>query len=410
MIKTNVILMNYPQVWPEVGIQLCQWHVDRAVKRKLASQKQNQRSKYQVDEAVTEFDFIDPTFIPKEHLEVKFVMCPPTLRDTVIDLLRKHFNMHPKIPVSASGEFWTCAEIRRNAVREMYDFCIAHGLASLWAYLWSSWYKATRWTLWARSTHTNIPLAKTNMVIEAHWKVLKHSYLYRFNRPRLDYLVWVICSRVLPDQLSRFQQMQLGRQAPAWFSDFKSDWKQLVKKSIADGVKECHYTDLVRWICSCPSFLGSRFLICKHLVHRALEAAKSRDSQGIRLVYANFKRQDNYPFLIWDGSKQHNSPQKTDEETSRNDVFDSRFLVADGDDETHDPDIRQNCELKVAALKRMADHLEQELSVNNLQHVSGVVNNMDRLFTMLDDIESARRKRRRDRTWRGSTPWTMFLQ
>jgi hypothetical protein len=146
------------------------------------------------------------------------------------------------------------------------------------------------------------------------------------------------------------------------------------------------------------------------LVHRALEAAKSRDSQGIRLVYANFKRQDNYPFLIWDGSKQHNSPQKTDEETSRNDVFDSRFLVADGDDETHDPDIRQNCELKVAALKRMADHLEQELSVNNLQHVSGVVNNMDRLFTMLDDIESARRKRRRDRTWRGSTPWTMFLQ
>ena len=156
------------EVWPEAGIQLCQWHVERAVKRKLASRKRIKCSKYQVDEAVTEFDFIDPTFIPEEHLEAEFVVCPPTLRETVINLMRKHFNMHPKIPVGASGEFWTCAEIHRSAVCEMYDFCVAHGLTPLWAYLWSSWYKATRWTLWARSTHPNIPLAKTNMVIEAH--------------------------------------------------------------------------------------------------------------------------------------------------------------------------------------------------------------------------------------------------
>jgi hypothetical protein len=64
----------------------------------------------------------------------------------------------------------------------------------------------------------------------------------------------------------------------------------------------------------------------------------------------------------------------------------------------------------VAALKRMAEHLEQELAVNNVEHVSRVVNNMGSVFTMLDDIESARRKRHRNRTWQGSTPWTMFLQ
>jgi hypothetical protein len=94
----------------------------------------------------------------------------------------------------------------------------------------------------------------------------------------------------------------------------------------------------------------------------------------------------------------------------QNNILENAVLVADGDDEVQDPDVRTTCSAKVAAVKRMAEHLEQELSANNLQHVSRVVNNMDRLFTMLDDIETTQRKRRRDQTWRGSTPWTMFLQ
>jgi hypothetical protein len=395
-------------VWPDTGIQLCQWHVDRAVKRKLATKKQIKRSKYQPNEAATEFAFVDTSFIPgNKNLQGQSIVCPPTLRDNVISLMRKHFNMHSKIPVNASGEFWTRTEIRRNAVQEMYNFCVTHELASLWAYLWSSWYKATRWTLWARSAHENIPLAKTNMLIEAHWRVLKHTYLYRFNRPRLDYLVWIVCSRVLPDQLTRFQQIQHGRQAPSWFSDFKKDWTRLTIQPISDGAKERHYTDLVNWICSCPSFLGSRFLICKHLVQCALEESKAHKLQHIRLVYTNFKRQENYPFLIWDGNKQESIPQRANERAFQNN---SEPLVADGDDELQDADVRKNCELKVAAVKRMAVHLEQELSANNVKHVSNVVDNMGRLFTVLEDIENAGRKRRRNQTWQGSKPWTMYLQ
>ena len=82
----------------------------------------------------------------------------------------------------------------------------------------------------------------------------------------------------------------------------------------------------------------------------------------------------------------------------------------DGDDEIQDPDIHKTCETKVAAVKHMAEHLEQELSANNLQHVSRVVNKLDHLYTMLGDIESSRRKWRCDQTWKGSKPWTMFLQ
>ena len=177
----------------------------------------------------------------------------------------------------------------------MYSFCVENELPLLWAYLWSSWYKQTRWNLWARSTCITIPLGKTNMMIEAHWKVLKYTYLYRFNRPRLDYLMWILCSRVLHDQLIRFHQMQQGRLAPSWFEPFKKEWNKLAAKTIANEVEERHTTDLKRWVCSCPSFLCSRFLICKHLVQKAIGDAKA---QGIRLVYTNFKRRTEYPFLI----------------------------------------------------------------------------------------------------------------
>ena len=181
-------------------------------------------------------------------------------------------------------------------------------------------------------------------------------------------------------------------------------------KPIADGVEERHHMDSRRWVCSCPSFLGSRFLLCKHLVRNAVEQARSNGSENIRLVYANFSWQEDYPFLTWDGSKPQSLQHETNESTLQNSVLANRILVAKGDDEVEDPDIRQTCIQKVAAVKRMAEHLEQELSADNLQHVSRVVDNIDRLFIVMDDIETAQHKRRCQQTWQGPKPWTMFLQ
>ncbi|RIB08943.1 hypothetical protein C2G38_1982079 [Gigaspora rosea] len=148
----------------------------------------------------------------------------------------------------------------------MYDFCFENHLVILWAYLWSEWYKITRWILWARSAQTTIPISKTNMLIESHWRVVKCCYLYRFNRPRLDYVVWIICTRLLPDQLIRLYQMGHGRIISSWFDDFKRDWRRLAATQIDDDDHTHYFIDSARWICSCPSFLNSRFLICKHLL------------------------------------------------------------------------------------------------------------------------------------------------
>ena len=56
------------------------------------------------------------------------------------------------------------------------------------------------WKQWARSAVPDrITAGKTTMLIEAHWKVLKQNHLYRFNRARLDLLVFVIIDRYFPD-------------------------------------------------------------------------------------------------------------------------------------------------------------------------------------------------------------------
>ncbi|KAF0356993.1 ATP-dependent DNA helicase pif1 [Gigaspora margarita] len=70
---------------------------------------------------------------------------------------------------------------------------------------------------------------------------------------------------------------------------------------------------------------------------------------------------------------------------------------------------RQRLEPKVAALQRLVDHVNEEFSANNLQHVEAIINNLDRAFTILSDIEKEKNKKLRGTTWRGSKPWTIYL-
>ncbi|CAG8644022.1 19648_t:CDS:2, partial [Gigaspora rosea] len=82
----------------------------------------------------------------------------------------------------------------------------------------------------------------------------------------------------------------------------------------------------------------------------------------------------------------------------------------DENEEVSDLEMTQICRQKVEAVRRMADHLEHELAANNFNHVICVTDKIDRLFTMLNDIETVQNRRRRNPTWRGSTPWTLYLQ
>jgi len=51
-------------VWPKVCIQLCLWHLKRAVEQHLSSKKQVIQSWYNTQEAYKQYSVIDPSWQP----------------------------------------------------------------------------------------------------------------------------------------------------------------------------------------------------------------------------------------------------------------------------------------------------------------------------------------------------------
>lgn len=190
-------------------------------------------------------------------------------------------------------------------MQDMYQFCFRNNLAQVWAYLWNRWYTPTQWVLWARSASDAIPRLKTTMIAESLFKNLKHRDLAEFNRPRLDLVVNVVISNVLPraqrtlDYIRGMRRKGRPSALARWQVDFKAAWmdmsktdeqrvvekqlKWLRKPAKTKGRTErlaeldeeerrpqgTYKTDIERWTCSCPSYLISCFLLCKHLVRAA---------------------------------------------------------------------------------------------------------------------------------------------
>jgi len=178
-------------VWPNAHVQLCLWHIKRSILTKMKSGKKQEKYRAFTNIEMEHLDFVDRNFCPSnDNVDI---ICPAQHQNDVLALVERHFNLHPLIPIGPEGLFLTSEEIWKKAVWEIYQFCHANGYAKLWNYLFFSWYTQNRWNLWARSSNPTIPFGKTNMLVESHWKVLKHDYLYRFNRPRLDYVVFILC-------------------------------------------------------------------------------------------------------------------------------------------------------------------------------------------------------------------------
>ena len=154
--------------------------------------------------------------------------------------------------------------------------------------MWCNWYQFNLWILWARAaTPDRICIFKTTMLMESHWKVIKRNYLPRFFRPRLDLVIFIIITRLIPHNEIMYDKYQKGREKVAWRKDFKKHWKNLATKEISE---ELYYTNTDQWICSCLAFLKDRFFLCKHLVKLVNNTTTSE-------FFNNIQRQGIYPFL-----------------------------------------------------------------------------------------------------------------
>lgn len=99
-----------------------------------------------------------------EPTKEKRIFCPKECRERLLEMVEAHYNTHPLIPGYAAP---TKEGIREWAVKQIYQFCVKHELAELWAYLWENWYRTGRWELWARSVVDKIARLKTTMIMES---------------------------------------------------------------------------------------------------------------------------------------------------------------------------------------------------------------------------------------------------
>ena len=215
--------------WPNIKIQLCLWHLKRAVKKRLADSSIPKRSIYDSEFARTQTAFVDATFhpFPRDNVtgirstsSVNQRFCPKKLREKFwnnsISFSPSSINTHWHEPVLSSHDIWLLS------VREMHEFCVDHNLKNVWAYLWTNWYQNNTWMLWARAANSE-KLFKTTMLIEAHWKIIKRDFLSKFFRPRLDLVIFVIVNRLLPHHQRQYNQLISGREIASWRKDMKRE-------------------------------------------------------------------------------------------------------------------------------------------------------------------------------------------
>lgn len=176
--------------------------------------------------------------------------------DKLMQLVRDHyFRSTVFLAESAS-------QLKEIAISEINNFFGTLTEHHIHEYILKNWYDEVNWDLWGRRNPHKISLLRTTMLVEAHWSVLKRLYIFSFNRPRLDLLVHIICSKVLRKYLDEYKALRSGVKKPWWWKEFVKTWK-ICSNSRINGT---YVTDKCNFTCSCPAWARSKFFLCKHLV------------------------------------------------------------------------------------------------------------------------------------------------
>ena len=107
------------------------------------------------------------------------------------------------------------------------------------------------------------------MSVENFWRQLKHDYLHHLLRPRLDQLVWIIQTQVVPNYMARATFLEdvyrLGppKHMTTFQSRFKREWGRLTALPLSGRPYE---TSVTQWTCTCDALKYNCFHLCKHLI------------------------------------------------------------------------------------------------------------------------------------------------
>jgi hypothetical protein len=207
---------------------------------------------------------------------------------------------HPiKHPLGQYGHYQS--SIWRSQITELWDICKKWNNFYVWEYLWRNYYRPQKWTDWARSANLDYyPIIQTNAPVEGHWSELKRGVLKDHNRPRLDYLAFILVTTYVQQKLRKLTLIRTFRERPSWHKDLASVWhkhqrtlqkelhreqarqeeedqeeSQFEDQNLSSSPIVRYGTDTSQWICACESYAKSTYHLCKHLIslHTELPSA-----------------------------------------------------------------------------------------------------------------------------------------
>jgi hypothetical protein len=94
------------------------------------------------------------------------------------------------------------------------------------------------------------------MAVENFWRNLKHGTLHHLLHPRLDQLLYLIVTEVLPSFEAKMQIFDPNycpgcpKALTLFQKEFKKVWKTLELRLLGAGADK-YCTDVSRWTCSC---------------------------------------------------------------------------------------------------------------------------------------------------------------
>ena len=94
---------------------------------------------------------------------------------------------------------------------------------------------------------------------------MKGDYLYHFNLPQLDLLVWILIMKLV---LTYYQKLEVMLNDIGCFCELPKWRIKAMRTQITMPMNERYHPDIRNFICTCPQFIMSQFLLCKHLVQQ----------------------------------------------------------------------------------------------------------------------------------------------
>ncbi|CAD6983061.1 unnamed protein product [Tilletia controversa] len=441
------------QVWPDAKVQLCYWHVRRALRQRLGNGKATMTNQYDAYEAAATVPGLDVCWGVAERRRHRTELCtcpsrrtptaddpnalnltwdkaarlelPKEQNEALVEFVCRHYNAHPLFP-SISGASMTAEQLRVQAATEAYQFCKAKGWARVWAYLWTNWYRSDEWKLWARSASPTIPVLKTTMICESHWRVVKHDYLHNFARPRIDHVAHIIRTRLIPHMVRRLQALLQGQTrmvTPSWKRELVTAWREAEQRdTVSDEAITRYKTCIHTWTCACESFLQSRFLICKHLVqtvnhmstadikamerhreppfwtHPALSSARPEQPCGQGCGIGVVRD------AAGDPSAGEGEEDPNDGADDEGDVDENGDVNRDGveEDAELEPSVTEKFEEAALMLTRMAKLLEREQPWSSRPFIDAFLRHNRQNFKLLEDDERRLSRQSMALTWGNS--------